>query len=92
VNVQALTDQLGGDVRLQVREAEHQVRGERDDAPGAGAGEGRDARLLAPGPRWAHGEAGDADDAPLLPEQIERLGGLLGEADDALRKSSIRAH
>ena len=31
-----------------------------------------------------HGEAGDADDAPVLAQQVQRLGGLLGEADDAL--------
>src|SRR5882672_6426193 len=33
--------------------------------------------------RRAHRIAGDADDAVLLADQIERLHGLLGEADDA---------
>ena len=42
----------------------------------AGAGLARDGR--------AHGEPTDADDAFLLTERIQRLGGLFGEADDAL--------
>jgi hypothetical protein len=33
----------------------------------------------------AHREAADADDAMLLAQRVQHLGGLLGEADDALR-------
>ena len=39
---------------------------------------------LAPRADRAHRIAGDADDAPLFAQQIERLGRLLGEADDPL--------
>jgi hypothetical protein len=87
VHVEAGAHQLGGDVRLQVGEAQHQVRRELDDACGACAGEGGHPRLLAPGARRTDGESGDTDDAPLLAEEIERLGRLLGEAHDPLRIS-----
>ena len=75
--------QLRGNVRLQVGEAEYEVGLEREDAVNLGAGEGRYPRLLAPRPRRADGEAGNADDAPVLAQQVERFGGLLGETDDA---------
>ncbi len=45
--------------------------------------EGGDARLLLAHPRRPHRIARDADDAALLAEKIERLDGLLGQADDA---------
>ena len=75
--------EFGRDVRLQVREAEHEVGTQRDDAVDLRAGECGHFRLLAPRPRRAHGEARDADDARVLAEEVQRLGRLLGEADDA---------
>src|SRR5262249_26081946 len=64
-------------------EAEHQVRLQRQDPVDLRAGEGRHSGLLAPRPRRSHREAGDAHDAPLLAEQVESFGGLLGETHDA---------
>ena len=41
-------------------------------------------RSILPCARLAHGVAADADDALLLPEQAQPLGGLFGEADGTL--------
>src|SRR3546814_10834024 len=49
------------------------------------AGECADLGLFLARPRRAHGEDADADDPVLLAERVQNLGGLLGQADDALR-------
>src|SRR3546814_7709504 len=54
------------------------------------AGEGADLGLFLARPRRAHGEAADADDPVLLAERVQHLGGLLGQADDALRADGPR--
>ena len=77
-------NQLGGDVRLQIGEGENQVRLQRLDLVEAGVDERRHLGL-APGLRRTHGVARDPDDAVPFAEQIQRLGGFLGEADDAMR-------
>ena len=51
--------------------------------------ERRDLRLLAR-LRRTHGVAGDADDTIALAEQIERLGGLFGQADDSVREHQMQ--
>ncbi len=83
VNLDSGTREIGGDVRLQVREAEHEVGAQRDDAVDLRAGERRDFRLLASRARRANGESRDPDDARILAEEVERLGRLLRQADDA---------
>src|SRR5262245_40831868 len=88
VHFDAGPHERGADVGLQVREAEHQVRPQLDDAVELRARECRDLRLLLACPRRTHGEAGDADDAPVLTEQVQGLGRLLGEAHDAFRKAA----
>ncbi len=86
VHLDARTHQLRRDVRLQVGEPQHQVRFQREDPVDLGAREGRHARLLLARSWRTHGETGNADDAPVFTEQVERLGGLFGETDDALWK------
>ena len=54
--------------------------------------EGRHPRLLAPHPRRPHRIARHADDAALLAEQIERLHGLFGQADDSLGREHAAQH
>jgi len=44
------------------------------------------ARLLAAGLRWAHDVTGDAGNAVLLAEQVQRLDGFFGEADNSARR------
>ena len=75
-------DQVGDDVGLQIRKSQHEVRLQREDFRNVRRDEGRHPRLLAPDPRRPHRVAGDADDAVLFAEQIQRLHGLFGEADD----------
>src|SRR5690606_19612507 len=91
VDVDTARDQFAGDVGLQVREAEHEVGLEFEDAIDLRRGERRHLRLLAPGARRTHRESRDADDAPFLAEQVQRLHRLLGHADDALGKA-VAAH
>ena len=86
VHLDAGADQCGGDVRLQVREAEYEIRLERDDAIDFRRRECRNLRLLATRSRRPHREAGDADDAPLLAEQVQGFRRLLRETDDPFGK------
>jgi len=92
VHLEPGAHQRRGDISLQVGESEHQIGLEGEDALGVRAQEGGDARLLAARARRAHREAGDPHDPPILAEQIECLGRLLGEAHDPLRKSCRRRH
>src|SRR3546814_10482979 len=82
--------QLGGDVGLDVGEADHEVRRELQDLVDLRAVECADLGLFLARPRRAHGEAADADDPVLLAERVQHLGGLLGQADDALRADGPR--
>jgi len=86
------TDEGGCDIGLQVGEAEHQVGLKFDDALDLGAGEGRNLWLLATRARRPHSEARDPDDAPVLAQQVEGLGRLLGQADNAVREFGERTH
>ena len=86
----AALDQFGGDVALEVRETENEVGFERLDLLVARVRERRDARLLACF-RRAHRVARDPGDAVAFTEQVQRLGGLLGQADDPPR-IRIRRH
>ena len=86
----AALHELGRDVGLQIREREDEVGLERLDLVVARVEERRHLRLL-PRLRRPHRVAGDADDAIALAEQVERLGGLFGEADDAAREHRVTA-
>jgi len=77
VHRHAGADQLAGDVGLQVRETQHQVGFERQDLVDLGG---------------EKGVTRDADDAVLLAQQVEDLGGLFGQADDAARVEVGRRH
>ena len=74
---------VGRDVRLQVGKGQHQIGRERENFRNVGRGEGRDARLFAPHTRRPHRIAGDADNAVVLAEEIERLHGFFGQTDDS---------
>src|SRR4029450_2272013 len=78
----AAPNQLAGDVGLEVGEREHEIRLQRLDLVESGIDEGRDLRLL-PGFGRAAGIARDADHTIPFAEQIQRLGRLLRQADDA---------
>jgi hypothetical protein len=86
VDIDASTNERRGDVRLQVRKRQDKVRLEIDDFRNVRRREGGDPLLLTARPRRAHHIARNADDAPVLTKQIKRLDGLLGQADDALRR------
>jgi hypothetical protein len=79
-------DQLGDEVGLQIGKREHEVRLQRLDLVELRVDEGRHLRLE---PRFGrtHGVPGDADDALTLAEEVERLGRLFGQTDDARRIS-----
>src|SRR6185503_2152900 len=82
--------EIGRNVGLGSREAEHEIRLQLEDSIDLRREKGGNARLFAPRARRPHGVARDADDAPLLAQEVEGLGGFLGEADDAL--GMARAH
>jgi hypothetical protein len=80
------------DVGLQVGEGEDEVGREGENLPDIGADEGRHPRLLPPDLRRTHRIARDADDTVLLAQQVERLHGFLGEADDAAGRKHCGSH
>ena len=88
-------DQRLRDVGLHVGKADRQVGLQLEDPIDLGAGEGADLGLLLPRARRAHREARDADDAALLAQRVQHLGGLFGQADDAFGQrghaTSLRA-
>ena len=69
VHFDAGADQLRGDVRLQIGEAEHQVGLQFHDLVDLRAGECRDLAASRRRARRPHGEAGDADDARSSPSR-----------------------
>ena len=73
---------IGDDAGLQVGESQHEIGLERQNLRNVRGNEGGNPRLLAADLRRPHRIAGDADDAVLLAEQIQRLDGLFGEAND----------
>ncbi len=83
-------DQIGDDVGLQVGEGEHQVGLERQYLRHVGGDEGSNARLLFAHLRRPHRIARDADDAMVFAEEIERLHGFFGQADDSARAGTYR--
>jgi len=87
VHFDAGTHKLGRDVGLKVGKPEHEIGRKGDDPVDFRAGECGDLGLLLAGARRAHGEAGDPDNAPVLPQQIQSLRRLLRQADDPLRES-----
>ena len=82
VDGDARAHQIGDDAGLQVGEGQHQIGLERQNFRDVRGDEGGNPRLLAADLRRPHRIAGDADDAVLLAEQVQRLDGLFGEAND----------
>jgi hypothetical protein len=82
VDGDARAHQIGGDIRLQVGEGQHQIGLECENFRDIRGDEGGNPRLLAADLRRPHRIAGDADDAVLLAEQVQRFDGLFGEAND----------
>ena len=64
-------------------ECQHQVGLEREDLWDIGGDERGHPRLFPAHLRRPHRIAGDADDAILLAEQIQRFDGFFGKADDS---------
>ena len=77
-------DQLRGDVCLEIGKRKNQIRLKRLDFFESRGDERRDLRFRS---RFRRPQrvAGNPDDAMAFAEQVKRLGGLLGQADDALR-------
>ena len=84
----AAPDQLGDDVGLQVGEGQDQVGLERQDLVDVRGNERGDPRLFPAHAGRPHRVTRYADDAAILAEEIERLHGLFGQADDALGRKA----
>ena len=82
--VRKLTDRKGAEVVIEhVGGRIFEIGLERQNLRHVGRNESRDARLLAPHLRGPHAVARDADNAAVLAEEIKRLHGFLGQADDS---------
>src|SRR6185437_336986 len=81
-----VADQFGDDVRLEIGEGQDQIRCQREDLGYVRRNEGRYPRLFAPHLRRPHRIARHADDPAVFSEEIKRLNGFFGQADDSLRR------
>jgi hypothetical protein len=79
-------DQRGGNVGLQVRKCQDQVRAQGQYLFEIGRCEGGNPRLLAAHLRRSHGVTRYSDDACILTKKVKRLDRLLGQADDPSRR------
>ena len=84
-------NQFGCDIGLQVGKREHQIRLERHDFRYVRRDKRGHPGLFAADPWRSHRIAGDADDAILLTEQIQRLDGLFGETYDPAGRELLHA-
>jgi hypothetical protein len=82
MNGDARAHEIGDDAGLQVGEGQHEIGLERQNLRNVRGDEGGNPGLLAAHLWRPHRIAGDADDAVLLAEQIQRLDSLFGEAND----------
>ena len=85
-DVVTAANEFGGDLCLQIREAENQVWLQRLDLVEPRIDERRYLGLAAC-LRWSHGVTGDPDDAIAFAEEVQRLGCFFGQADDPRRIS-----
>jgi hypothetical protein len=83
MDVEPAADEIAGDAGLEIGKRQDEVGRQFKDLVNVRRGEGADPRLLAANLRWADDIAIDADDAVLLAEQIRRLDGLFGQADNS---------
>src|SRR5580658_6804281 len=84
-------DQRLRDVGLDIGEADAEIRLQLENAIDLGAGGRRDPGLSPARTPRAYREAGDAHDAPALPERVQNLRGFFGQANDAARISTVHA-
>ncbi len=82
-DLNASSNKVVCDVRLQIREAQHPVGFESNDLVDLRAQKCADLRLLKPCPTGSNGITGDTHNTMVLTEEVKPLGGFLREADDA---------
>jgi len=86
VHFDPTANEIGGDVRLQVGERQNEIRLQREDLVDVRRREGTHTGLLAASLRRAHDITGNAGDAVLLADEVQRLDGFLGEANNSARR------
>src|SRR5215813_7033705 len=74
------------------RKRKDKIRFEIKDFRDVSGSKGGHTRLLAPCSGRAHHIARNANDAPLLAEQIERLDSFLGETNDPFGREHIQRY
>ena len=90
MHTDAGADQGRSDLCLEIGEGKNEIRLKRENFRDIGKRKGGHARLFAPGLLRAHHKTRNADDAMLFAEQVKRLDGLFGQADDPLRREQIK--
>jgi hypothetical protein len=82
MGIEPTANEIRGNVRLEIGECQDKIGLQGEDLVDIRRREGTYARLLAASLWWTHDIPGDTHDAVLLPEQVQRLDGLFGEADN----------
>src|SRR5207302_5499170 len=75
-----------GNVGLEIGERQDKIGLQGEDLVDVRRREGAHARFLTASLWWPRNIAGDGEDAVLLTQQIQRLDGLFGEADNSVRR------
>src|SRR5690348_14104859 len=83
MDVEAAANEIGGDAGLEIGECQDKIEPQCEDLVDVRRCEGADSRFVVASLWRAHNIAGDADDSILLAEEVERLDGLFGEADNS---------
>jgi hypothetical protein len=86
MDIEPTANEIRGNVGLEIGERQDKIRPQGEDLVDVRRREGAHAWLLAAGLWWPHNIAGNADDVVLLAQQIQRLDGLFGEADNSARR------
>jgi hypothetical protein len=92
MDIKPPANEIRGNVRLEIRERQDEVGLQGQNLVDVRRREGTPAQLLTASPWRRNNIARDPGDAVLLAEQIQRLDGLFGEADNSAgRKHGVLA-
>jgi hypothetical protein len=86
VDVEPAANEIGDDVGLEIGEGQDEIGLQGENFVDIRRDECAHAWLFAASVCWAHDIPRDTDNSVLLAEQVQRLDGFFGEADNSARR------
>ena len=86
VDVEPVANEIGDDVGLEIGEGQDEIGLQGENFVDIRRDECAHAWLFAASVWWAHDIPRDTDNSVLLAEQVQRLDGFFGEADNSARR------